>query len=270
MKNSVKSFIASGLAGIISLTSTVSAFAAGSVHKTYKMSENQNVVVGWLHGDGFVTTNVADYAYAGYHGFPQSGLPNSADVTADNFVSLDVLDKDSAAGTITSQIAYCITPEKHITSSQYNVSLKEADTYLTDEQKELLTKAMMVGYTGQSDLINRKSGFSGLEGLMTDVPAPYRYKKADGSYYSYTSHRIATQVLIWNIKQGWYDNEHEQIAVNLFLKELPAKYKSECFDVYNKLKSAMNSTNANDAYTTLNKLKSWTEAMKDDVAKNKY
>ena len=271
MKNSVKSFIASGLAGIISLTSTVSAFAAGSVHKTYKMSENQNVVVGWLHGDGFVTTNVADYSYAGYHGFPQSGLPNSADVTADNFVSLDVLDKESAAGTITSQIAYCVTPEKHITSSQYNVSLKEAkdsSAGLSEEQIKLLTKAMMVGYTGQSDLINRKSGFSGLEGLMTDVPAPYRYKKADGSYYSYTSHRIATQVLVWNIKQGWYDNKYEQIAVNLFLKELPAKYKSECFDVYNKLKSAMSGSNANEAYDLLNKLKDWTAKFNDEDEKN--
>jgi len=272
MKKSMKSFISAALAGIISLTSTVSAFAASRTYVKYEIGDVQEVVTGFLHGDGYLSNSTTNdyYSHAGYD-FAGSGLPNTSghEMKAANFVTLDIISNKSGSSTGSTakgQVAYCISPSKSANTNSFNVTLKEpteANLGITAEMDELLTKALMVGYTGTEDMVLRNAGFDGNLRWMTAGHAPLPL-----SGYSYTSQRIATQILVWMIKQGWYGNsDYESRALAIFTKELPTSpknYKQEVIGAYNQLKQNMSSAKVDKAYNALEEIEEWFKLWKED------
>ena len=250
MKKSVKNFVASALAGTISLTSAFSAFAAGKTLEAYDVGETRQVIVGFMHGDS------GDNFNAGYD-FVQSGL--AADTTgtirAANFVQLDLIKKgesttnNAAGATTTAQVAYCLAPDHGISPSVYATSsegysvkmtddLSEAaGIHLTDEKKRDLRLALTYGYKGE---VNLKWTTNALHGgqyeWMESSPAPLMYSLPDGKYASATSHRIATQICVWMIVTGWfYNTSSETKALDIFVSKLPSKYAGEVREIYSRI-----------------------------------
>ena len=178
------------------------------------MGETRQVVVGFMHGDS------GDNFNAGYD-FVQSGL--AADTTgtirAANFVQLDLIKEgestttNAAGATTTAQVAYCLAPDHGISPSVYATSsegysvkmtddLSEAaGIHLSDEKIRDLRLALTYGYKGEVDLKwTTNSLHGGQYEWMESSSAPLIYPLSTGGYASATSHRIATQICIWMMR----------------------------------------------------------------------
>ncbi len=277
MKKSFKSFVAAGLAGVMSLTSTIGAFAANNT-PVYELNETKHIVVNFIHGE-YGTENFN----AGYD-FTAAGLTanGTGTISAANFVKMTALDDGLTTGAPalgaegTGQIVYCLAPNQSIDGSTYItghgysttvVETNEAGDYVLDvDTVSKLNLALTFGYTGQVKLRGEEnSAFGRGAGHVewTEYSFPHLiYKNSDGSYYNATEHRLATQIAIWLIVCGWDDNEKEcNQALDIFTQNLPGSYPSHVKAITNKILS-----NVNSHFSTVKKIDTYFNNVKESAA----
>ena len=111
-------------------------------------------------------------------------------------------------GSSTGQVAYCVQSSKDAWSSDYTA---QKDTNLfTPSQKLNLKHALIYGYQGAT-----KYG------------------------YNADTERIATQIVIWNICDGWFNNSYESTAVGIFTEGMSSSMATNVKACYNKIKEQM-------------------------------
>ena len=111
-------------------------------------------------------------------------------------------------GSSTGQVAYCVQSSKDAWSSDYTA---QKDTNLfTPSQKLNLKHALIYGYQGTT-----KYG------------------------YNADTERIATQIVIWNICDGWFNNSSESTAVGIFTEGMSSSMATNVKACYNKIKEQM-------------------------------
>jgi len=268
MKKSVKSFIAASLAGVMSLSSTLGAFAAS--YPTYEDTDKKRVIVNFLHG------GTDDYN-AGYN-FANSGLSPSTGigpVAAGNIVKMSVIDDTylnysddpaTAGKTTTGQIAYCVAPSEGISTGVYWDSATgflgevtdlhgvckylEEGTETTNAIYNNISLALSCGLTGDLTYVWQENAWHNnqLEWIEKSVNAGVKglNKKVSLTATSETTAaRIATQLIIWNIVCGWYDDStaaikgDEKTALNYFLANFKADEKTDIINTYSYIKTNM-------------------------------
>lgn len=246
MKKSVKSFLAATVAGAMALTSTAGVFA--TTYPTYKEDATHKVIVNWCHGE------YNEYDYAGYN-FESSGLvaDGGGNVRAANFVKLSVIEKGepttpSAGAKTKAQIAYCIAPNQHIVNYEgYDAKvLGNLDKAVgiplnggTKDKSALIDLVMTYGYTGTMVLNGEANARHGgaMEWAEYSMPE-YAYETASNTKKTATENRLGTQICIWSIVCGWYeDDETWNKARDTFTKMLPDDYRSGVRSVANSIRT---------------------------------
>lgn len=111
-------------------------------------------------------------------------------------------------GSSTGQVAYCIQSSKDAWTSDYTA--QDAYDVLSPTQHRNLKHALIYGYQGTT-----KYG------------------------YSADTERIATQIVIWNICDGWFNNSSESTAVGVFTEGMSSTMASNVKACYNKIKEQM-------------------------------
>lgn len=114
--------------------------------------------------------------------------------------------------TVDDQVAYCVQPNVAAGGGTPNVTLfngaswNEVLSSITSEQKRLVDLALSYGYarwaSADEDYTNR---FAEITPSSTD-----------------DIERIATQLVIWAILEGWFDNSSESTALNAFTADMSA------------------------------------------------
>lgn len=284
MKKSFKSFVAAGLAGVMSLTSTIGAFAANNT-PVYELNETKHIVVNFIHGEyGIENFN------AGYD-FTAAGLTanGTGTISAANFVKMTALDDGLTTGAPalgaegTGQIVYCLAPNQSIDGSTYItghgysttvVETNEAGDYVLDtDTVSKLNLALTFGYTRQVKLRGEENSAFGrgaghVEWTEYSFP-PLIYKNSDGSYYNATEHRLATQIAIWMIVCGWdaigtttvEEKAIRETALNVFTQNLPCSYPSHVKAMVNKILS-----NVENHLPTVKKIDTYFNNVKESAA----
>lgn len=275
MKKSVKSFIAASLAGVMSLSSTLGAFAAS--YPTYEDTDKKRVIVNFLHG------GTDDYN-AGYN-FANSGLSPSTGigpVAAGNIVKMSVIEdtyvnygNDPGTGGVgtpaSGQIAYCVAPSEGISTGVYWDSATgflgeitdlhgvckylEEGTETTNAIYNNISLALSCGLTGDLTYVwqgnawhKDVNGNAQLEWVEKDISAGIKGLNRSVNLTATseaTAARIATQLIIWNIVCGWYDDStaaikgDEKTALNYFLANFKADEKTDIINTYSYIKTNM-------------------------------
>lgn len=111
-------------------------------------------------------------------------------------------------GSSTGQVAYCIQSSKDAWTGDYTAQDYYDD--LSRAQKLNLKHALIYGYQGTTN---------------------YGYN-AD-------TERIATQIVIWNICDGWFNNFAESTAVGIFTEGMSSSMATNVKACYNKIKEQM-------------------------------
>lgn len=111
-------------------------------------------------------------------------------------------------GSSTGQVAYCIQSSKDAWSSDYTA--QKTYNLLSLTQQQNLKHALIYGYQGTT-----KYG------------------------YNADTERIATQIVIWNICDGWFNNSSESTAVGIFTEGMSSSMASNVKACYNKIKEQM-------------------------------
>lgn len=111
-------------------------------------------------------------------------------------------------GSSTGQVAYCIQSSKDAWSSNYTA--QKTYNLLSLAQQQNLKHALIYGYQGTT-----KYG------------------------YNADTERIATQIAIWNICDGWFNNSHESTAVGIFTEGMSSSMATNVKACYNKIKEQM-------------------------------
>lgn len=111
-------------------------------------------------------------------------------------------------GSSTGQVAYCIQSSKDAWTGDYTAQDYYDD--LSRAQKLNLKHALIYGYQGTTN-------------------------------YGYNSdtERIATQIVIWNICDGWFNNFAESTAVGIFTEDMSSSMATNVKACYNKIKEQM-------------------------------
>lgn len=247
MKKITKNLIAAAMAGCLSVSSTVGAFA--TVSRTPSLVEDgdqRRVVASFVHGSEYVNSGGTDGA--GYN-FANSGLPNSASVKAGNFIKLYAIDpsvsvtNNTAGAIVEGDMLYCLCPNQPVnvnygtgyTVTAHSESESGIEAYLpvalSAEQLETLRRAVAVTYTGRLELMWQYVAHHG-QYEWVEHAYPYADYPAvkDQTPQSVTENKIACQILVWMAAMGWIDESHpeyETTALNIFLKEMRSKYPDE-------------------------------------------
>lgn len=111
-------------------------------------------------------------------------------------------------GSSTGQVAYCIQSSKDAWTGDYTAQDYYDD--LSRAQRLNLKHALIYGYQGTT-----KYG------------------------YSADTERIATQIVIWNICDGWFNNSSESTAVGVFTEGMSSSMATNVKACYNKIKEQM-------------------------------
>ncbi len=111
-------------------------------------------------------------------------------------------------GSSTGQVAYCIQSSKDAWTVDYTAQDYYDD--LSRAQRLNLKHALIYGYQGTT-----KYG------------------------YSADTERIATQIVIWNICDGWFNNSSESTAVGVFTEGMSSSMATNVKVCYNKIKEQM-------------------------------
>lgn len=111
-------------------------------------------------------------------------------------------------GSSSGQVAYCIQSSKDAWSSDYTA--QKTYNLLSLTQQQNLKHALIYGYQGTT-----KYG------------------------YNADTERIATQIVIWNICDGWFNNSSESTAVGIFTEGMSSSMASNVKACYNKIKEQM-------------------------------
>ena len=111
-------------------------------------------------------------------------------------------------GSSTGQVAYCIQSSKDAWTGNYTAQDYYDD--LSRAQRLNLKHALIYGYQGMT-----KYG------------------------YSADTERIATQIVIWNICDGWFNNSYESTAVGIFTEGMSSSMATNVKACYNKIKEQM-------------------------------
>ena len=111
-------------------------------------------------------------------------------------------------GSPTGQVAYCIQSSKDAWTSDYTA--QKTYNLLSLTQQQNLKHALIYGYQGTT-----KYG------------------------YNADTERIATQIAIWNICDGWFNNSHESTAVGIFTEGMSSSMATNVKACYNKIKEQM-------------------------------
>ena len=115
----------------------------------------------------------------------------------------------------TGQVAYCIQSSKNAWTSDYtaeeyyNFGLGNNTAEITKRQTHI-KHALIYGYQGTT-----KYG------------------------YNADTERIATQIVIWNICDGWFNNSYESTAVGVFTEGMSSSMATNVKTCYNKIKEQM-------------------------------
>lgn len=118
-------------------------------------------------------------------------------------------------GNSTGQVAYCIQSSKNAWTSDYtaeeyyNFGLGNNTAEITKRQAHI-KHALIYGYQGTT-----KYG------------------------YNADTERIATQIVIWNICDGWFNNSYESTAVGIFTEGMSSSMATNVKACYNKIKEQM-------------------------------
>lgn len=118
-------------------------------------------------------------------------------------------------GSSTGQVAYCIQSSKNAWTSDYtaeeyyNFGLGNNTAEITKRQAHI-KHALIYGYQGTT-----KYG------------------------YNADTERIATQIVIWNICDGWFNNSYESTAVGIFTEGMSSSMATNVKACYNKIKEQM-------------------------------
>ena len=111
-------------------------------------------------------------------------------------------------GSSTGQVAYCIQSSKDAWTGNYTAQDYYDD--LSRAQRLNLKHALIYGYQGTT-----KYG------------------------YNADTERIATQIVIWNICDGWFNNSSESTAVGIFAEGMSSSMATNVKACYNKIKEQM-------------------------------
>ncbi len=111
-------------------------------------------------------------------------------------------------GSPTGQVAYCIQSSKDAWTSDYTAQRYYND--LSRAQQLNIKHVLIYGYQGT---------------------AKYGYN-AD-------TERIATQIVNWNICDGWFNNSSESTAITVFTEDMPSTMAANVKACYNKIKEQM-------------------------------
>ena len=111
-------------------------------------------------------------------------------------------------GSSTGQVAYCIQSSKDAWTGNYTAQDYYDD--LSRAQRLNLKHALIYGYQGTT-----KYG------------------------YNADTERIATQIVIWNICDGWFNNSYESTAVGIFTEGMSSSMATNVKACYNKIKEQM-------------------------------
>ena len=111
-------------------------------------------------------------------------------------------------GSPTGQVAYCIQSSKNAWTSYYTA--QKTYKLLSSTQQQNLKHALIYGYQGTT-----KYG------------------------YNADTERIATQIVIWNICDGWFNNSSESTAVGIFTEDMSSSMATNVKACYNKIKEQM-------------------------------
>ena len=111
-------------------------------------------------------------------------------------------------GSSTGQVAYCIQPSKDAWTSDYTA--QKTYNLLSLTQQQNLKHALIYGYQGTT-----KYG------------------------YNADTERIATQIVIYNICKGWFNNFSESTAVGIFVEDMSSSMATNVKACYNKIKEQM-------------------------------
>ena len=118
-------------------------------------------------------------------------------------------------GSSTGQVAYCIQSSKNAWTSDYtaekyyNLGLGNNPDEITNRHAHI-KHALIYGYQGTT-----KYG------------------------YNADTERIATQIVIWNICDGWFNNSYESTAVGIFTEGMSSSMATNVKACYNKIKEQM-------------------------------
>ena len=118
-------------------------------------------------------------------------------------------------GNSTGQVAYCIQSSKNAWTSDYtaeeyyNFGLRNNTAEITKRQAHI-KHALIYGYQGTT-----KYG------------------------YNADTERIATQIVIWNICDDWFNNSYESTAVGIFTEGMSSSMATNVKACYNKIKEQM-------------------------------
>lgn len=111
-------------------------------------------------------------------------------------------------GSSTGQVAYCIQSSKNAWTSDYTA--QEYYNELSRVQHNHIKHALIYGFQGTT-----KYG------------------------YNADTERIATQIVIWNICDGWFNNSYESTAVGIFTEGMSSSMATNVKACYNKIKEQM-------------------------------
>lgn len=269
MKKSVKSFLAATVAGAMALASTAGVFA--TTYPTYKEDATHKVVVNWCHGE------YNEYDYAGYN-FESSGLvaDGGGSVKAANFVKLSVIEKGapttpSTGAKTKAQIAYCIAPNQHINNYDgYDAKVlgnlnNAIGIPLGGGKKDktaLIDLVMTYGYTGTMVMNGEANARHGGAVEWAEYSMPeFNIETNSNSKKTATENRLGTQICIWSIVCGWFEDEETwNKARDTFTKMLPDDYRSGTRSVANSIR-----TKALGAYSTVKPFYNFEKNMSDEA-----
>lgn len=252
MKNMRKRFIAATLAGCLSVGSTIGAFAVSRTPSPIEDGDQRRIIASFVHGSEYVNSGGTDGA--GYN-FAMSGLPNGGSVKAGNFIKLYALDpsvnvtNNTVGATIEGDSLYCLCPNQPVNVNYGTGYLATAHTEsaldgdlspylpvpLTEHGVDILRKAVAVTYVAS---INLKWQYVAHHGQNEWVE--FEYPRADypetgeQTMQDITENKIACQILVWMAAMGWLDEnnpEYEKTALDIFLKEMYAKYPDEAANI---------------------------------------
>lgn len=247
-----KRFIAATLACCLSVGSTIGAFAVSRTPSPIEDGDQRRIIASFVHGSEYVNSGGTDGA--GYN-FAMSGLPNGGSVKAGNFIKLYALDpgvnvtNNTVGATIKGDSLYCLCPNQPVNVNYGTGYLATAHTEsaldgdlspylpvpLTEHGIDILRKAVAVTYVAS---INLKWQYVAHHGQNEWVE--YEYPRADypkvgvQTPQDITENKIACQILVWMAAMGWLDEnnpEYEKTALDIFLKEMYAKYPDEASNV---------------------------------------
>lgn len=252
MKSISKRFIAATLAGCLSLGSMIGAFAVSRTPSPIEDGDQRRIVASFVHGSEYVNSGGTDGA--GYN-FAMSGLPNGGSVKAGNFIKLYALDpsasvtNNTVGTTVEGDSLYCLCPNQPVNVNYGTGYLATAHTEsalggdltpylpvaLTEHGVDILRKAVAVTYVASIGLKWQYVAHHG-QYEWVEYSFPYADYPETGKQTTQdiTENKIACQILVWMAAMGWLDKnnpEYEKTALDIFLKEMYAKYPDEASNI---------------------------------------